>query len=41
VVVWSVGEFDAINAAQIAGQADPETRDLVARLETPRKECLR
>jgi len=40
VIVWPAGEFAAINAARVAGNADNETRDLVARLEAARKECL-
>ena len=41
VIVWPAGEFAAINAARIAGKADHEIRDLVARLvEATRKECL-
>jgi hypothetical protein len=41
VTVWPAGEFATINAARIAGKADNEIRDLVARLEAVRKECLR
>jgi len=39
-VGWPADEVAAINAARIAGKADPEIRTLVAKLEANRKNCL-
>jgi hypothetical protein len=41
VIVWLGGEFAAINAAPIVSKGDNEIRDLVARQETARRDCLR
>jgi len=41
VIVWTAGEFAAINAARNASKADCEIRDMVARQGAARKEYLR
>jgi hypothetical protein len=40
-ITSELGELGVINKAGIAGKADNEIRDRVARPETAREECLR
>ena len=39
-VGWPSDEVEALNAARIAGKTDDEIRDLVAELETARKDAM-